>query len=311
MQLSISTDSIYQGSICRLNASSHQQFDISPNPRILSYTKGSPSGTGVGSAEDKGKHSVEISMIGVMTETKTGYGSFGSASQYGMSYFPFVSSHFSLEISVSPGLSDIVVEVPSNFRIIWYSAKAVSPSGEPASLGTSYSEKLSTYIFSWKMPQSAGRFHIEFDVRTGGPSLLKAAYFPIYYYLIALVAVAAAGTAEHTNILLGALAGSWVFLLRHLNACDIPRRNVFLFYATLLLGVFLLIWGITWKLNRFYYNEWIVAIELLVALIAIWGGLRAVRLFESYGTLPRWLTRFWGYFVRFTEKQQSQEGDSR
>jgi hypothetical protein len=148
VQLSISADSIYQGSISRLIASSHQQFNVSSNARILAYTKGTPLGTGVSSAEDKGKHSVEISVLGALTERKTGYGSFGSASQYGMSYFPFVSSHFALKLSVSSGMSDIVVEVPSNFRIIWQSATAVSPSSENASLSTSYSKKLSTYIFS-------------------------------------------------------------------------------------------------------------------------------------------------------------------
>lgn len=303
MQLSISADAIYQGSICRLNASSHEQFNVVPNARILAYAKGTPSSTGICSAEDKGKHSVELSVVGALTETKTGYGTSGSASQYGMSYFPFVSSHFFLEVSVTSELSDIVVEVPSNFRIIWQSARAVSPTGKIASLGTSYGEKLSTYIFSWKGPQPEGRFLVEFDIRVGGPSLLKAAYFPIYYYVIALVAVAAAGTAEYTNVFLGALAAAWVFLLRHVNACDIPRRNVLIFHSTVLLGLFLLVWGGTWRLSRLYHNEWIIAAETLVAAAIVVGSFRAVRLFESSGTLPRWITRLWGYVVMLGEKR--------
>lgn len=304
MQLSISADSIYQGSICRLIASSHEQFNVSPRARILAYAKGTPFSTGIGSAEDKGKHSVELSVVGALTETSTGYGTSGSASQYGMSYFPFVSSHFFLEVSVTSELSDIVVEVPSNFRIIWQSARAISPTGEIASLGTSYGEKVSTYIFSWKGPQPKGCFLVEFDIRVGGPSLLKAAYFPVYYYVIALVAVAAAGTAEYTNVFLGALAAAWVFLLRHVNSCDIPRRNVFLFHSSVLLGLFLLLWGCTWRLSRYYHNEWIIAVEVLMAASIVVGGFRAVRLFEASGTLPLWITHLWGYFITRGENRQ-------
>ena len=304
MQLSLSADSIYQGSICRLIASSHHQFNLSTSARTLAYGKGTPSDAGISSSEDKGKHQVEINLVGVMKERKTGYGDSGSASQYGMSYFPFISSHFSLEITVSAGLSDVVFEVPANFRVIWNSATATAPSGEKASLSTSYGEKVSTYIFSWQKSQSEGTYAIDFDVRTGGPGLLRAAYSPIYSYLIALVAVAAAGTAEHTNILLGAIAATWVFLLRHVNTCDIPRRNVLLFYATFLLGVFLLVWGITWKLNRYYHNEWIISIEAMAAAAIIWGALRAVRHFEASGILPLWINRLWGYFVRLSEERQ-------
>lgn len=303
MQLSISADSIYQGSICRLHASSHEQFNVSPSARILAYAKGTPSSTGINSTEDKGEHLIELSVVGALTETKTGYGTSGSASQYGMSYFPFVSSHFFLEVSVTSELSDIVVEVPSNFRIIWQSARAVSPTGEMALLSTSYGEKLSTYIYSWQGPQPVGRFVVEFDIRVGGPSLLRVAYFPIYYYVIALIAVAAAGTAEHTNVFLGALAAAWAFLLRHVNTCDIPRRNVLLFHLTVVLGLFLLVWGGTWRLSRIYHNEWIIAAEALVAAAVVVGSLRAVRLFEASGTLPRWITRLWGYFVKLGEKR--------
>lgn len=305
MQMSISADAIYQGSICRLNAASHQQFSISPKARVLAYTKGVPTESQICSSEDKGKHAVEISITGAITETKTGHGTNGSASRYGMSYFPFVSSHFALEVSVSSTLSDIVIEVPATFRIIWQSAKAISSTGEVASLSTSYGEKLSTYIFSWTNPQAEGNFLIEFDIRMGGPSLLKAAYFPIYYYVIALVAVAAAGTAAYTNVFLAALAAAWVFLLRHINASDIPRRNVLLFHATVLLGLCLLIWGITWRLNRIYYNEWLIAIEAVLAVAFVIGSLKAISMFEARGHLPSWITRFWAYFVAKTEKKQA------
>ncbi len=304
MQLSLSADSIYHGSICRLIASAHHQFNLSTNARTLAHGKGTPSDDGISSVEDKGKHQVEINLVGTMKERKTGCGDSGSASQYGMSYFPFISSHFSLDITVSAGLSDVILEIPANFRIIWNSATATAPSGERASLSTSYGEKISTYIYSWPIIQSEGTYTINFDVRTGGPGLLRAAYFPIYYYLIALVAVAAAGTAEHTNILLGAIAAAWVFFLRHINACDIPRRNVLLFYATFLLGAFLLIWGVTWKLNRYYHNEWIIGIEAMAAATIVWGALSSVRHFEATGTLPSRLNRLWGYFVRLSEERQ-------
>lgn len=301
MQLLISTDSIYLGSICRLSASSHNPFRVSPNSRILSFVKGVPTEREISSTEDKGKHAIEVEILDTLKEKGTGYGSDGSASRYGMSYFPFISSQFHLEISISAGLSNIIFEVPSNFRIIWKSAKAVSPSGQLSELSTSYSEKTSTYIFSWKEPQEEGKFTIDFDIRTGGPSLLKAAYFPIYYYLIALIAIAAAGTAEYTNVFLGAISAAWVFLLRHVNACDIPRRNVLLFYTTMILGFFLLVWGVTWRLNRFYHNEWVIACESLLAIAIVISGLRAVRLFESTGTLPLWVPQLLGKFIKMAE----------
>ncbi|HYD79200.1 MAG TPA: hypothetical protein VEC06_05280 [Paucimonas sp.] len=304
MQLTVSVDSIYQGSIARLSASSQEQFKVASNCKVLSCAKGLLSPSEIEATEDKGKFQIEVNLLEALKERTALPNSEGSASRYGMSYFPFISSHFTLKLSLSVGLSDLVVEFPSNFRVIWQSNATISPSKEKSSLSTSYSEKFSTYIFSWNTPQPAGEYIIEFDVRTGGPGLLKSAYFPIYYYLIAMVAVAAAATAEHTNIFLGALATAWVFLLRHVNSCDIPRRNVLLFHATVLFGAFLLIWGITWRLNRFYYNEWIIAIEAVIAAAAIWLSLRAVRLFEAAGTLPAWLTHSWGRFVRSSEKRQ-------
>lgn len=310
MQLSLCVDSIYEGSICRLTASSHKKFDLSTNAKIIAYEIGTPALVCTRSFEDKGKHQIGINLVDVIKERKTGYGESGSASQYGMTYFPFISSHFSIKVTNSIELSNLMFEVPANFRIIWRSATATAPSGDKASLSTSYGEKGSTYIFSWSNQQAAGTYAIDFDVRTGGPGLLKAAYFPIYYYSIALLAVAAAGTAEHANILLGAIAAAWVFFLRHLNTCDIPRRNVLLFYATFLLGVFLLIWGISWKLHRYYHNEWVIGIEIIMAAAIIIGSLKAVRYFGATGKLPSWVICLCGYFISLSDKRQNNKQES-
>lgn len=310
MQLTLSTDSIYQGAICHLTASAEHQLSLSTNAKTLAYIKGSSSDTGIVSADDKGKHQIEITLLNSIKEKSTGYSDSGSASRYGMSYFPFISSRFSLEITVSDKLSDITFELPSSFRIIWVSAIATAPSGEKAFLSTSYGEKISTYVFSWLNAQSEGTYTINFDVRTGGPGLLRAAYFPIYYYFIALCAVAAAGAAKELNVLFGATGAAWVFFLRHVNTCDIPRRNVLLFWATFLLAVFLPVWGIAWKLNSYFYSQLdkiIIAIgltEITIVMTIILAILRAVRLFEEKGVLPKWMNRLWGYFVKRSEERQ-------
>lgn len=305
MQLTIAADSIYQGSICRLNASSHEQFNLDTNTRIITCAKGMPSAEGVSSIDDKGRHSVEICLVGAIIGRATGTGDTEEASKYGMRHFPFISSHFLLDVSVSSGLADVILEIPANYRIIWNSTEVLSPTGIKANKSTSYAEKISTYVFSWQDTQPEGTYIIKFDVRTGGPGLLKAAYFPIYYYIIALIAVAAAGTADHVNILIAAIAGAWVFLLRHLNMCDLPQRNVFLFYTTVLFGVFLFVWGATWKMNRYYYNGLFIGIEAATAALTVWIALNAVNNFAINGTLPRWIIRLWGYFVSENVRQQN------
>ncbi len=292
MQLGLVLDAIYQGSICRLNAADNNAFSITIANKVLALNKGRQDETGLHSTEDKGRHQIEAVLLDSMQELASGQPGHGSASRHGMSYFPFVASHLSLTLTVSSPLQNLTLEAPAAFRIIWRSACATGPNQSIARLSTSFGDKTSLYVFSWDEEQTAGQFQLEFDIRIGGPNLLRAAYFPLYYYLIALLAIAAAACSDHTNLFLGALAAAWVFLLRHLNSCELPRRNVLLFGATFALGVILLLWGVSWRIHHLWPRPWtpfVLAAEALATLTLVGAGLRAIRNFEASGTLPNWL----------------------
>ncbi len=302
MNLSISLDSIYLGSLCKISAILDSPFKMVLSSRIVNISKGKfDSAVSLASTEDKGKHSIETTVLGMLEEVLSGYGR-QSGSRHGMSFFPFVSSDLILDFDSDIECRSVTLEIPATFRVIWGNSKCTSACGARAKLTSSMGEKTSIYVFSWEQPVPPGRHSLRVRIRMGGATLMRLAYFPVLYYFVALMAIYA-GTSIGSGATVAAISASWMFMLRHLNTSELPRRACLLFYSVLISGLFLPIWGVIVFMNKYYYNEPFILGVCIFIFVAAAYSIHSIKSFEQFGILPKAVRKTWSCIVTKLESK--------
>ncbi len=213
-----------------------------------------------------------------------------TASQYGMRYYPFVSSFLKINVQAKDQpLSRVVIDLPEEFRAIWYGANVLSPKKARAVLNHSYGEKRSKFFFYWNEPcDKVGTTELSIPFRLGSTSLLKIVQFPMYYWLLSLFVIAAASFTDKISIFLASIAGTWIFMLRYWNSSNLPQENTVLTRGYIIAGGFAPIWGLSWKSFGWISILWLVPLWCIVGYVQ-----SLVKQFKYTGLLPEALEKYW------------------
>jgi hypothetical protein len=253
--LRIEADYIYRFNTATVEFTSTAPFRISIKSAItvIEISKGQfDSKTNVYKAEEKdGVYTVKILVLGLFKETPIeNIDQINEAvNSYGMQFYPFISSKLKLELtSLSLPLRALILNIPDNFRIIWYRRKAQNPLGQDARINHSYSQTKACYVFDWS-ESGIGDYELEVLLRLGGNSLWQIVEFPRFYFYIALFAIAVSSFHEQFYVLFAAIVAVWLFLVTHWSKTYMPQQNTIVTKIYLFLLGTSFIYGIMWELH--------------------------------------------------------------
>jgi len=290
ISLRIEADYIYRFNTASLEFTSSSFFRISikSSITIIEVSKGQyDSKSEAYMAEEKeGKFTLKLLALGLFNEIplQNSERLNEAINSYGMQSFPFISSSLVLEFtSLSLPIKTIILDIPDNFRIIWYRWKAQNHSGDDAIINHSYSPSKASYLFTWK-ESSIGDYKIDVLLRLGGSSLWQIAHFPILYFYVGLVAISVASFHEQNSVLFAAIIAVWVFLMGHWAKINMPQQNTIAtkMYVFFLISSFF--WGMMWEIH------WLLgALSIPLVLLIVNSFNNAVKFFNQEAILPQ----FW------------------
>ena len=305
--LKVSTNSIYSHSISKVEASAPSPFSIKLSTGvILSLARGRQEKGVISATSDGDIFVIRFEVLDWIVErpisTRESSDKNMPGYRYGMRYYPFISSYIQFDLNVNNGsLHCLILEIPDEFRVIWYAASVRDPDGEPFGIDHSYSRDISTYIFTKDEMGPEGEYKIFIPVRTGATEILKIVSFSMFYYFLALIGVALASFSAKSSILIASIATAWVFMLRRWGNSNLPQRNTILTHIYIGAGGFLLFWGAMWEILSLTALAFAIPILILYLLAG-----KALRLFNLEGYLPAYIVRYWSRQIVKADTQQRQ-----
>ena len=300
----ISSDSIYEHSSIELTLISELAFSVKISGRMIVLKSGKANlENTIQATHNNGVFVVKAELLGWFKErtVKDGQGA-GPENKYGMRFYPFVSSYLSGTITIHKSkINSIIVDLPDDFRIIWYGARVVSPNDEIAELDHAYGPERSKYLFWWpSVQESNGDYKIQVPVRLGGSKMLKLAEFPVFYWLLALMGVAIAAAQNKPSILIAAIVGVWTFMLRQWGNSNLPQRTTILTHGYIFAGVTVLLWGIVWWKSQLL--GYLLTLPIFFIAFSIY---KCLRQFGYKGVLPRRIEEYWSRQIYRIDRRQS------
>jgi hypothetical protein len=300
----ITFDSIYDDSSCRIVMTSFDDFKAEFSGELLKVHTGTLQGNALVEAEKDGsRYKIDVDLIRWVFERKidNSVTGFRTSNQYGMRFFPFVSSSIKGHIAVKNNkISVAIIELPDKYRFIRTGIEVFfGKSGNTRTLHDRGEDK-SRYIF---LPDDRenleDRLNVDIPVRLGGNALLRITEFPIYYGIISFLAVALAALTKDGRVVVASLVAVYSFMLRHWLNSNPPQRSVLLTNLYTFTGIVLVIWGLAW----FFLSYWAGCL-LPVILWMFMKYLKAVRGFSFTGMLPNWLQDYWQSQIDKAEAKQ-------
>ena len=306
----INAESIYEYSLIDMKLTSDKKFSVKISGKIVSIQAGDwkSNDSSIKAIQNGGIFEVNVELLNWFVERKVFENEEkGPENQYGMRYYPFVSSILKGSIIPSSNsiIKSIVIELPDEFRLIWYSYKVLNSENRNSERDHSYGAERSKYIFTWKENDNSsnGKYLFNVPIRAGGVKLLKIIEFPILYGILALIGIALASYADKSSVLIAAIAGVLTFLLRQWGSTKLPQRITILTHIYIIAAIVFIIWGISWGL----VSHWalILAIPIVWAVYRLWQG---ALLFSNEGKLPLFVETYWYDQVKRIDKVQKERG---
>jgi hypothetical protein len=261
-----------------------------------------------------GRFLLEFEAFGLFCETKVrptedprDFGGETAHNQYGMRYYPYVSSTLTGRIIIAGvPLGLVVVDLPDAYRVIWHGASVLAPGAGPSILHHGYGLQRSRFIFTWSEQTQPGEYNIEIHARMGGAKLLRLLRFPLYYAIPTLFLLAVASFSQ-TSVLMGALGAAWIFLLQQWSAADLPQRNTLLAHVYAIEAVVIAAWALIWsRLQPLAASLFTVPVLAIGAILFV-----AYTTFEQTGRLPALVERYWYGYIRFRTSLQRRKWENR
>jgi len=292
INITVKSDSIYMHSLATISLKSSSEFTLSTNLEIVDVNKGIIEKKNVLTSEkgDFDRFYIEFIALGffqerIADETKKDI----KGNHYGMRFYPFISSIIKGKLSTNQVINSIVFELPDKFRLIFFQAN-VNQNDCLATLRHSFGDVNSKFVFTWENPIKGSNNYdtfLKIPVRFGGTNFLRLVKFPIYYWLIALSGIALLSLTEKPNVVIGAIATTWLFMLQRWNNSNLPQQFNLLTKFYLLYGVLLGIWGVCWEC----FSYWSLLLLIPIGLVTTMT-MKAINRFNRKGTLPNYLAKW-------------------
>ena len=299
----ITAPSIYEHSTAILKISAGCDFTISTEKQLVALRAGRITESGLFKPREKdGIFILEMEITGLFRELRIRHNSiYGAEDQYGMRYYPFISSIITDEIFILDCfIQMIAIELPDNYRLIFEAPQVFSPDNVLAELRHAYNQEKSKYIFSWEARTAAGRYVLAIPVRLSGVALTKLVAFPLlYYWALALAATALFSFGENLTPLITAVVTSWIFMLQQWGASSLPQRSTLLTFMYLVQGTIIGIWAFLWRVFH-----WKALWAMPFLLILTWLIKKQINVFSARGELTKAVTDFWSKIVFDKIKKQ-------
>ncbi|MCX6901899.1 MAG: hypothetical protein NTW03_00145 [Verrucomicrobia bacterium] len=303
--LRISGESIYGHSLARAIFTAEEAFTVQLTGSVITLARGKKGDQAnqIHAVEQDGSFGIEVDLLGWIQEKAVGESDCpGPQNRYGMRFYPFVSSFFTANITTTGGsISDVILDLPDAYRLIWYGARVIDPSGRMATLSHAYGPARSQYILSWEpKPAAAGEFVILVPVRHGANEILKIVNFPVYYFLLSLLGITLAWiTTGKASFVLAAVGATWTFMLKKWSNSNLPQRNTLLTRAYIIAGGIAPVWGLAWLGLGLWSLLLVFPIGLMIRLVS-----RSVEEYRLKGGLPRSVAAYWSKRIELADKTQ-------
>lgn len=218
--------------------------------------------------------------------------------EYGVRFYPFISSTFRICLRAHQGaLQQFDVMNASDVRLLWSQAQMTDGSGENLPRQVAHSEAGWRESLSW-LPRDfrPQQINLQIPVRANGRAIGKAVLRPMFTWMASMVGIVLAAELGTSSVVVVSVVGTWSFLLR--EWADSARSHQMNILAALLIyhAVAASIWGLALVTSK-------VAVWVLVGLftflsIDLFGA--AVR-FEYSGRLPRRMAVPWAMAAKALE----------
>ena len=306
--LVISAESIYDGSPVTIEARALTELQLRLSGNAIGFGPGCV-GVGDGSAWRSelhdGAHVVRVEVLGWIRERPVAESGEGTSEQYGMRYYPFVSSVVSGTVDLEVGAIDTVdLHLPDEIRVMWFQS-SVQFDDRRVEPVHAYGATDSRWIY--RDDKSAKtRVNLDLGARLGGAQLARIVDFPLYYWVLSLAGlVIAARAADNATVLVTAVGALWTVMLRQWSSSRLPQQNTLLTAAYAAAATGAAVWAVLWEVSL--VAGLVAVVPFLAATIA---ALRARRQFARRGTLPAWIVRPWRLVVRARVRGDREAGSS-
>jgi len=314
VRMTVAVDEIHSHSLVRIEASGGEAFALSfPSATVFSIRDGERSGA-ASVRSGVGKSTVDAAVVGTMAQLpvdKLADLRFGRAPglsrpEYGVRFFPFVSSIFELQVECTGGrIVDVDFVISSEFRAVWSLARFEDLTGRNLTRSVAHDVDGWREALAYEDGGTAS-INLSIPVRAAGRALVKTVVFPMLTWLASLVAILLASYFGTIQVVLGVVAASWAVIVRDLSSTKRAHQ------VTILTGicVFELISALTVGLLADLARPWITFAYLAVVLVVVIDGLAAVSAFEYVGRLPRRWCVPWGLVSTSLERMRARRRSS-
>ncbi|MEO5359555.1 MAG: hypothetical protein H7843_03795 [Nitrospirota bacterium] len=296
--------STYRHSTARMVLSAERTFSLELEcGQIICISQGikGKHSNQVHAIEDKGIYKIEFTVLGFIKERRIDDSMPDSTeNNYGMRYFPFVSSMICSNIKIVGGIfTNIMIELPDAYRLIWEQSMILNTDFIESKLDHSYASTASTYIFTWEQQSlKDGQYQFNIYIRHGSNEIMKLIEFPLMYYVISLAAIWLAystGTQDYgkRNLVLAAIGAIFSFMLKRWSNANLPQKNTLLTRAYLTAGLLSVFWGAGWLIGGIWALAMIPSFAIYFIMVY-----HASKKYELDGILPRYIANYWSDKVK-------------
>lgn len=285
-------NAINTGAIVSLSILAERSFVVWVSGKILLIEKGeSDESNRISSEEEGGKHCVRIKILDWFSVKKCfNEREYSADNIYSFRFYPFLSSKFIGELKIeNTYISSVLFNIPVKFKAIWHDILVHNGLKIKPEISHNQGDSDIIYIFRWN-GETGDTNHINFDipVRLGGSLFLKITEYPIYYLMISLSAIALSSYTENIKVMFASLLAVVTFMVKQWGNSDVPQSGTFLTRTYIFTGIMLIIWTLSWYLNKYFAISLIIPYTLIIV-----QALKVIKDFKYSGELPSLIADYW------------------
>jgi hypothetical protein len=218
-----------------------------------------------------------------------------AAEQYGMRFYPFVSSTLEVTFDTPDARIDaLTVRLSQDVRPVEYAALLIG-NETVAPVDTTSGDEV---ILIYDLPEGARKVDLALPLRIGGPRLAHAYNYPLVYWGLGLAGVALTARIK-PDFTLAAVVALAVFLVQQWRHHERPQRLSLLHGFYVLGGALTAGWGYIWA-----NASTALHVIATVVVLALWvSGIHLILRFERSGDLPLPVAWTWSWAARLLERR--------
>jgi len=309
VDLEITINGIYSFHLLEVQASSLKSFSLEVHDSRIYYAAFGTqmSETSATAIPQDGIFRIVLSIIGTYAQLPTVLGAelrYGKGPgvervEYGVRFYPYVSSAMRFSFSLQHGnVRAFKVNNGEDVRLLWSQASIKDQAGKEMRRHVAHSSTGWQEALAWlPAPQRPQSLLIHLPVRASTRAISKSILHPSFTWLASMVAITLAAQLATPEVVVAAVVGSWSFLLR--EWADSARAH----QLNLLSGIFIFegvsaaAWGFT--LERARLAAYVLgAFLILFTIDLLFASVR----FEYRGYLPARVALPWAWTAKTLEK---------